>query len=181
MADLIARLPYEGVLPLTIGAVTLDHEDLGALTSLAPFKGRKAALNDALKAAHDLSLPAPLRSSGKAGARVLWFGRSHYLLAGPEPDASLGQVAALTDQSDAWCVVRLSGAGAVDALARLVPVDLRPAVFKRGHTVRTQVQHMSASITRVGDDGFVILVFRSMAKTLVHDLQTAMEAVAARG
>lgn len=181
MADLIARLPYEGVLPLTIGTVTLDHEDLGVLTSVAPFKGGKEALGAALKSAHDLSLPADLRASGKAGARVLWFGQGQYLLAGPEPDPALGQVAALTDQSDAWFTVRLSGAASVDVLARLVPVDLRGAVFKRGTSVRCELQHMVASITCVGDNSFVILVFRSMAKTLVHDLQTAMEAVAARG
>lgn len=76
--------------------------------------------------------------------------------------------------------MQLKGAGAVDVLARLVPVDLREDRFKRGHTLRTQLYHMSASITKTGADTFVILVFRSMASTLVHDMKTAMEAVAAR-
>ena len=40
---------------------------------------------------------------------------------------------------------------------------------------------MNASITRIGEDTFMIAVFRSMAQTLVHDLRTALEAVAARG
>jgi sarcosine oxidase subunit gamma len=40
---------------------------------------------------------------------------------------------------------------------------------------------MMASITRIGAQSFQIMVFRSMARTLVHDLKTAMEAVAARG
>jgi sarcosine oxidase subunit gamma len=60
-------------------------------------------------------------------------------------------------------------------------VDLRPQVFKRGHTLRTELKHMMASITRIGAQSFQIMVFRSMARTLVHDLKTAMEAVAARG
>jgi sarcosine oxidase gamma subunit len=43
------------------------------------------------------------------------------------------------------------------------------------------VQHMNGSVTRIGADSFVILVFRSMAGTLYHDLERAMESVAARG
>ena len=77
--------------------------------------------------------------------------------------------------------VQLRGARAVDVLARLVPVDLRAAQFKRGHTVRTDLMHMTASITATGANTFLILVFRSMAQTLVHDLKTAMEGVASRG
>lgn len=181
MAELIARSPCEGVLPLEIGGRRLEAEDLGALTSLGVFKGREEALRDALKSAHGLGLPGPNRATGKAGARAIWFGRAHILLAGPSPDAALAKYAALTDQSDAWAAVTLSGDGAEAVLARLVPVDLRRAAFKRGHSVRTQLMHLSASITRTGDSAFLILAFRSIAETLVHDLKTAMEAVAARG
>ncbi len=99
---------------------------------------------------------------------------------GIAPDASLGQHAAVVDQSDAWCAVSLSGGTAEDVLARLVPVDLRRAQFKRGHTVRTQVGHMMTSVTRTGPDSFMILVFRSMAVTLIHELKQAMQFVAAR-
>jgi len=37
---------------------------------------------------------------------------------------------AVVDQSDGWAALRVTGAGAVDVLARLVPVDLRPQVFR---------------------------------------------------
>ena len=77
-------------------------------------------------------------------------------------------------------MVRLEGGAAEDVLARLVPVDLRQSGFKRGHTLRTMLQHMSVSITRISDEAFLILAFRSMAGTLVHDLETAMKGVAAR-
>ena len=91
------------------------------------------------------------------------------------------EVAALVDQSDAWAVVRLEGEGAEDVLARLVPVDLRLVSFPMGATARSKIGHMSGSVTRVGEDAFWLMVFRSMAETLVHDLKSAMEAVAARG
>ncbi len=181
MAELIAKTPCDGLLPVTVGEMTLTEEVVESIWSMAPFKGQKSALSDALKAAHGMALPAPNRATGKAGSRAVWFGLSHVLLLGPAPDASLAKHAALTDQTDAWTVVRLEGSGADDVLARLVPVDLRRAVFKRGHTARSTLMHMSASVTRIGDQAVQIMVFRSMAQTLVHDLKTAMEAVDARG
>ncbi|MCB1362987.1 MAG: sarcosine oxidase subunit gamma [Rhodobacteraceae bacterium] len=181
MAELIARTPCAGLLPLAVGGVDLTEESLGALTTLSPRRGQEAALSEALEAAHGMAFPAPNRTTGKAGARAIWFGRGQALLAGPEPDADLARLAALSDQSDAWAVVRLRGAGAVDVLARLVPLDLRAAAFRRGHTARSELAQMMASITRLGADDFQIMVFRSMAATLVGELKTAMEAVAARG
>lgn len=179
MVDLIAKSPCDGLLPLSAGNVAATEQDLGVLTSIAPFRAQDKPVSDTLKSAHGMTLPKPNRTTGKAGARAIWFGRGQVLLAGPEPDGRLADHAALTDQSDAWAAVRLEGAGARDVLARLVPVDLRPKVFKRGHTARTQVMHMMGSVTRLGEDIYLILVFRSMALTLVHDLKTAMEAVAA--
>lgn len=181
MAELIAKSPTEGLLPLKIGSVQLTGMEVGHLTSMSAYDGDTKALSDVLKASHGMTVPGPNRATGKDGARAIWFGLSHVLLMGAEPDAKLSKVAALTDQSDAWAVVELKGPDVSDVLARLVPVDLRPGHFKRGHTVRTDLMHMTASITRTGANTILIMVFRSMAKTLVHDLKTAMEGVAARG
>ncbi|WP_323778755.1 sarcosine oxidase subunit gamma [Leisingera sp.] len=181
MAELIAKSPCDGLLPVTISGMSLTEEHPGNIWSVAPFKGQQEALSKALETAHGMAFPAPNRATGKAGNRAVWFGQDAALLMGPAPEDKLAAHAALTDQSDAWAVVRLEGAGAEDVLARLVPVDLRGAVFKRGHTVRTELKHMMASVTRTGPQSFQIMVFRSMATTLVHDLKTAMEAVAARG
>lgn len=181
MTELIARSPCAGLLPLRIGGARVSEEEPGAMTSLAPFRGRQKALSGALKAAHGMGFPGAGRATGKAGARAIWFSQGQALLLGPVPDASLARHGALSDQSDAWAVVRLDGKGARDVLARLVPLDLRAGRFKRGATARTDLAHMPASLTRIGENAFQIMVFRSMAGTLVHDLKTAMEAVGARG
>lgn len=180
VVELTARPPFDGMLPLNIGQAELVEVEAGVLTVLT-LLGDGAALDEALEKAHGPGWPAPLRATGKDGARCIWFGRDAALLMGPAPDPALSAHAAVVDQSDAWAVVQLKGASAVDVLARLVPVDLRDSRMKRGHTLRTQLYHMSASITKTGADTFVILVFRSMASTLVHDMKAAMEAVAARG
>ncbi|MFC6637605.1 sarcosine oxidase subunit gamma [Sulfitobacter sp. JBTF-M27] len=180
MVELIQISPCAGLLPITLGSVTLDEQDVGRLTSLSPF-GDASDLSAALEKAHGCTWPKPNRSTGKDGGRCIWFGRDEALLIGPAPDMGLAKHGAVVDQSDAWAVVSLAGPGAVDVLARLVPVDLRDAAFKRGHTVRTQVMHMNASITKLGTDHLMIMVFRSMAGTLVYDLKGAMAAVASRG
>lgn len=180
MVDLVALSACEGLLPLSIGKVTLSEVVPEAMTSVAPFKGQDKATSAALKSAHGMALPAPNRATGKVGARAIWLSRGQVMLVGPVPDARLAKHAALTDQTDAWAVVRLEGAGIEDVLARLVPVDVRISTFKRGHTMRSDLMHMMVSVTRVGERAYQIMVFRSMAETLVHDLKSAMEGVAAR-
>lgn len=178
MDKLDAKSPCAGLLPLSIGTLNVSEMDVGAITSVSPFDG---ASNSALGGRMGLPFPAPGQTSGNDSRRCVWVGQGEALLMGVQPDAGLGVYAALVDQSDAWAVVRLQGEGADDALARLVPVDMRLRSFEVGATARTQLGHMNASITRIGEDSFMIAVFRSMAQTLVHDLRTALEAVAARG
>lgn len=181
MVELKPETPFAGLLPIAQGAARLDEIDLGHLTSLAPFKGQQNALSKALKKAHGVVYPEPNTTDATETARALWFGRDMALLAGPIADAGLRTHAALTDQTDAWAAARLSGPASEDVLARVSPVDLRAARFAEGATVRTLINHMNGSITRTGSDAFFILVFRSMAQTLVQELTEAMEAVAARG
>ncbi|UWR23537.1 sarcosine oxidase subunit gamma [Sulfitobacter sp. S190] len=177
MADLQARTPCAGLLPVTIGAGTLSEETPGTLTVLMRLPGADVPA----QITADIVWPKVGRTAGKAGARAVWWGRDEVMLMGvPAPDPLPPGVVAV-DQSDAWAVVTLTGPSSDDVLARLVPVDLRARVFKRGHTVRTQLGHMNVSVTRTGPESFMIAVFRSMAATVVHELSAALEAVAARG
>ncbi|MEJ6479136.1 MAG: sarcosine oxidase subunit gamma family protein [Octadecabacter sp.] len=179
MDNLIATTPCAGLLPITVGALILTEVEAGVITSVAPHAGQDKPVSAALKSAIGIALPAANRTTSKGSARAMWFGNSVAFVMGVAvPDVS---GAALTDQSDAWAIVQLDGAGAEDVLTRLVPVDLRAAHFKKGHTARTMLAHMTASVTRTGAQTFEIMVMRSMAKTLVHDLSVAMTGVSARG
>lgn len=178
MDKLQALSPCAGLLPMTIGALSVEEVAAGPITSVTPFEGASLA---AFERALGLPFPAPLHSTGAGDLRCVWAGQGEALLMGAVPDASLGAYAAVVDQSDMWAVVTLRGANGADALARLVPVDMRLARFGVGASVRTQLGHMNASITRLDAETYMIAVFRSMAGTLVHDLRRALEAVAARG
>jgi sarcosine oxidase subunit gamma len=123
-------------------------------------------------------MPEPLRFAEKKDAKIVWTGRDQAFLMGGEAPAMEG--AAVTDQSDGWAVLSVSGAGVADVLARWVPIDLRLAVFPVGRAVRTQLNHMNVVILRVGDHAFEVMVFRSMARTAWHEIETAMHMVSAR-
>ncbi len=180
MDELTALTPAHGLLPVSVGALRLEEVDLGIMTSVAPFRDKQKPVSDALQSACGLAYPAPNQAVRADDTRIIWFGRDMALLCGIAPDPALASIAALTDQSDAWAGVVLQGVGSVDVLARLVPVDMRPAAMPVGATARTLLGHMSVSITADGPDRFIILVFRSMTETLVHEVREAMEAVTAR-
>jgi len=175
--ELIAKSALEGQGPVALGGVTLAEAAVGPITSIAVLPGGAKAVAKGLKPL-GLAMPAPNGFAEKAGARIIWTGREQAFLTGVAPPSLEG--AALTDQSDGWAVLMLSGVGAVDVLARLMPLDLRLNAFPVGRAVRSGLNHMNAVILRTGDYAFEIMVFRSMARTAWHEVVAAMEAVAAR-
>ena len=175
--DLIAKSPLEGHAPLTIGGVTLAEIGVGPITSVATLRDGAKAVAKGLKAV-GLTFPAPNSFVEAKGARIVWTGRDQAFLIGIAAPDLPG--AALTDQSDGWAVLGLRGSGAVDTLARLVPLDLRLSAFAVGRAARTQVNHINAILLRTGDYDFEVMVFRSMAQTAWHEVAAAMQVLAAR-
>jgi len=177
VARLTARSPCAGLDPVSVGRYGLGEVDYGSITSVAPFRGREREVSDALKAAIGSGLPAPNRVIGRTGARVAWSGLGQAFVLGP---SVAPEGAAVTDQSDAWTCLALNGRDAADVLARLTPLDLRHHRFRRGHAARSLLGHMPCLFLRPGVARYEILVFRSMARTAVHELRRAMEDVTAR-
>lgn len=177
MPELIAK-PALDAAPLTVGTCLLQAADPGPITSIALFPGQGKAADKALKPL-GLSFPAPNALTQKGNALLVWTSRDQAFLIGADaPD--LSGIAATTDQSGGWSALRLSGDKAAEVLMRHVPLDLRFAAFPVGRAVRAPLGHMSAVILRE-DAGFLVLTFRSMARTAWHEIEVAMHSVAARG
>ncbi|GIT89968.1 hypothetical protein JANAI62_05480 [Jannaschia pagri] len=166
MTDLTAHDPAEDLLPLHHGDVRLSTYRPEAITSLMPLRGAAIAI------------PDPGRAEAMLGGLLLWSGRNQGMLLGPPP-ANLDKVA-MTDQSDAWTILRLEGPGVDQVLSRLTPLDLNPAIFKPGRTARSLLGHMNALFHRRDAEIFDIWVFRSMAGSAIHDIERAMRGLAAR-
>lgn len=178
MPELIAKTALEGRKPLTIAATTLSQVDPGMVTSVAPYPGQDKAVAKALNPL-GLSFPAVNSFIDKDAARIVWAGRDQAFLIGvPCPD--MGAAAAVTDQSGGWVTLSLEGPEAVAALMRYVPLDLRLAAFPVGSAVRTPFYHMAMVLMRVSDQGFHLMLFRSMARTGWHEVEVALRTLAAR-
>jgi len=161
--ELVAKTAAAGLLPKTIGALTLSEVAPHTIHSIAPLKGAKLA-----------GFPEVGKSASYKGGTLMWSAREQYFLLGGTPPK---MKAAITDQSDAWCSLALMGHLAGDVMARLCPLNTN--AMAQGDVARSLIGHMTALILRV-DDGFQIMVFRAFAKTLVHELTEAMTATYAR-
>jgi sarcosine oxidase subunit gamma len=163
----VAGLP----LPLELGAARLTALPMGTLHAIAPWPGAERAVADRLG-----GFPEPGQVIDTASGRLAWSGRAAALLFGAAPD--LAGLAAVTDQSDGWAGVRLDGADAVAVLARLVPLDL--AALVPPAAARSQLNHLPLLLVHPAPEMFELWSYRSMAGTLVHELEAAMRGVAAR-
>lgn len=180
MASLIETSALSGLLPVGVGALTLTEAALGPVTAVAPLAGKTRALAAALKPL-GFRFPAPGEWYGNEKAELFWAGRDLAFLTGvPAPDALAG-AAALTDQSDGWAAIDLTGPGGEVVMARLCPLDLRLVAFPVGRAARAPLGHMQSILIRREEGSLRIMVFRSMAKTAVHELSVAMRGVTARG
>lgn len=169
MPELIAKSALAGRPPVTRAGTTLAEATPGAITSIACFPGTLADVTAKLG-----TFPAPNRVSGN----LVWTGPEQaFLLGAPAPD--LAGIAAVTDQTGGWAALRLTGPKAADALMRLYPLDLRPAHFPPGTCARAPIGHMQ-SVLIAEEGAFLLLVFRSMARTAWHEVETALDALEAR-
>lgn len=167
MPELIAKTALAGRAPVTRAGTTLAEADPGQITSIAAFPGAMKKLVKALG-----HFPAP----GTHDKGLVWTGPEQaFLLGRPAPD--LAGLAAVTDQSGGWACLSVMGPMAAQALMRLIPVDLPK--LGPGQAARAPLGHMSAVV--MGEaGGFRILVFRSMAQTAWHEIETALAMLAAR-
>ena len=81
----------------------------------------------------------------------------------------LDGIASVTDQSDGYGVLRLSGPGAIETLNKGIAVDLHPSVFGPGAAAVTNAGHINVILWQVDAmPSFHLAVFRSMAASLAR-------------
>lgn len=144
--------------------------------SLAPLTGELDQVNRVLLQS-GVVLPAPTEAVLEPCV-VLPLGQGQWLLQGAYPALdALTQIAALTDQSDAWCAFELEGVNLGCVLERLVATA--PASYAYGKAARTQIEHIGCWVIGTGQDRVQILGPRSSAQSLFTALKHAADAVLA--
>ena len=154
-------------------------EELGnkALVSIAEPLGSKTKLRTAIKKSLGAAWPEIGKStSSKKGYRLLGVQSDMAFamfdhpggLADSAIKTALKDNAYCTDQSDAWCMIKVSGEGLYAALERICPLDLSSEAFEVGSVARTSMEHLGVVILKDDKDSFVLMGATSSAADLLH-------------
>lgn len=81
----------------------------------------------------------------------------------------LGDTGYITDQTDNWCQIRLTGQDIVQAMERICPLDLNQ--FHLGKCARTVMEHLSSVLVRESDEGFLLLSPSSSAQSFLEAIE----------
>ena len=93
-----------------------------------------------------------------------------------EAVSTLKEIAALTDQSDGWVTIEISGLRSRDVLERICPINLETNHFPSHTVARTSMEHLSVIIIRLDED-FLMLSPRSSADSFLHSVVQSAEYV----
>jgi sarcosine oxidase subunit gamma len=153
------------------------------IASLCVRRGQRAALQERVTGRLGVALPNGARRVTAGVVSAAGTGPGSWLLMCENGGnawiaalkSAVGDTASVVDQSDAYGVLRLTGPKLRETLAKLVPLDLHPRVFKVGDVAATVAAHIGVSLWRLEDDAdsqptFELAVARSMAASLWHEL-----------
>jgi methylglutamate dehydrogenase subunit D len=151
------------------GLRAAPREGLGLATIIGSREGAEALARrifDVLS----IDAPATPRVSMSRDAALVWAGPAQWLLVAERRDLLPGIVgglagfAAVSDQSDARALIRLSGPRVREILAKGCSIDLHPRRFGPGDAAVTAIAHIGVQLWQI-DDGpsYDLAVARSMA------------------
>ena len=80
----------------------------------------------------------------------------------------------LTDQSDSWVMISISGPKARTTLQQTCSVDLHSANFQSGALIRTAMANLRTIIVCQGENTFLVMSPRSSARSFFKVLETSI-------
>jgi sarcosine oxidase subunit gamma len=153
--------------------VTLALRSGAALASVGVRRNRLDALAGRVRDVFGLQLVHAPKCLIAGPIAFLWAGAGQWLAMADGEDGAafeqrlrvtLGDLAAVSDQSDGRVIIRVGGARARDVLAKGVPIDLHPRAFRIGDAAVTTVGHIGAQIWQVDEaPTYELIVSRSFA------------------
>jgi len=156
---------YDGI------ALVEDTGPRGMITVRADLGDAKVAA--AVASVTGLDMPAQRGIAVDGALALAWMSPDEVLLVcgyaeadkmTRELDAALaGQHALVANVSDARSVIRVSGDGARDVIAKLCPVDMSVDSFQTGMIRRTRLAQVACAFWMSGEEAFDVVCFRSVS------------------
>lgn len=175
-ASAFAELP--AVLGCGGGVIAAERAGLG-IARIAARSGQAGRVAELLRAHLGLEPPNGPSCRSRGDVRIAGIGPASWLATRDEAgnalaqslQSSLGDCASVSDQSDAYVIVRLAGPKVRETLAKLVPIDVHPRSFQTGDVAQTVCGYLNVMLWRLEDTPqrdpeFEIWVGRSLAVSL---------------
>ena len=154
------------------GLVIEERTDL-AFASISAKRGKRFALVNAVNTAFGVALPDGPRRATRGAVTFAGIGPDQWIASAEGSEAGgfaakvrarIGPFAAVSDQSDARLVLRVSGPRVREVLAKGVPIDLHPKAFQPGDVACTVVSYINTQIDMLDDaPTYQLAAPRSMA------------------
>ena len=84
----------------------------------------------------------------------------------------------ITEQSDAWVGIEISGKGSYSCLERICQLDLSGKSFGVNNAVRTLMEHLNVLIIKTSEESFLLLSASSSAKSFLDAVETSAKNIA---
>jgi len=88
--------------------------------------------------------------------------------------SQLQDAAYVTDQSDSWVTLQISGDEARSAMERICPINLSATAFASGSIARTSMEHLSAIVMAEQDGSLTLLSPISSAESFWHAVEQSL-------
>jgi sarcosine oxidase subunit gamma len=142
-----------------------------ALVQAAAFHSTHAEFREAMRSVLGADLPAAVGKVIRTNGRMLLkTGAEQYWIIAPEADelvpAIAPQMGAITSLSHSRTCMYIEGPQAAAVLAKGVPLDFHPEVFRVDHFALTGIHHTPVLIHRSAQNRYEIYALRTYALTV---------------
>ena len=161
-----------------IGTIRLREISNQSLIAMAIPLGEETKFKNSIKNIFGLKMPSPNMSVKNKDTRIFSTQPDQIFVLTKRTDdpeksmaIEIGKSAYITDQTDAWVILEISGSSSREALERICQLDLDKEIFQLDSMARTSMEHMSAIIIRKADDTFYLMSASSSAKSFLHAVE----------
>lgn len=171
---------------VTIGTITLSEQPNIALASLAKRQTKSENFSKTAQQLFTTDLPEPGHMTVSDPWTIFWMGPDHWMVMAPhnthediavQLKATFEASASLTEQSDAWVVLHVSGPETPALFKRCCVIDIER--FTTHSATRTAIEHTGCFVLCVEQAGvYHVITPRSSAESVFHALETAALSIA---
>lgn len=166
------------------GFARVEEQGLrGMITLRGDLTSKEMA--EAVKAAAGTAMPEQREITVNGDFAVAWMSSDELLLLCPYEDvakslealdiALAGSHSMIANVSDARALIRVSGAGAREVVAKLAPVDFSSEAFPKGAFRRSRMAQVAAAMWMSDDNAVDVICFRSVAPYVMGLLTVSAE------